>query len=346
MIGTFWMKSKSLVRFRLTFVGLAVMLGIVVAAGSGDVESPAAAPPMLAASPTTAIVETDTSEDSVVIDEVTPAPSEAPSAESVNEVDAEPSSPTSNQVIASTSYWPGWSRIDCATYTRRPAAFCEAMKDAEVAEPSEISTNLIAITGHNEELVWSGTRAESRLLVLTWSSFIDRTSPEELYDPGNGFRVGESMVSTRDVFVTVVPELTEFCRDRGPFADEALKMEQLLGLAPHGGKDSRGNHREFVELWVDPQYLFRPSPDPEISDREAELDFPQSGRFVSVTEDHLQWFRDFKSISYEETGLPWTRLGYTYDWGNPDSDVGLSEFVIQNGARVEVFSITPTKEYC
>jgi hypothetical protein len=184
------------------------------------------------------------------------------------------------------------------------------------------------------------------LLALTWSSFIDRTSAQTPYEPGNGFREGETMVSSRDVFVTVVPELREFCQDDGPFLDEALRIEQLLGLAPNDGKDSRGNDREFVELWVDPQYMFRPSPDPEISDREAELDFPWSGRFVAVSDDHIQWFRAFKSISYEETGLPWTRLGYTYDWGNPSSDMGLSEFVIKAGANVEVFSITPTGEYC
>ena len=26
---------------------------------------------------------------------------------------------------------------------------------------------------------------------------------------------------------------------------------------------------------------------------------------------------------------PWTRLGYTYDWGNPRNLVGLSEFVLR-----------------
>ncbi|HZA23519.1 MAG TPA: hypothetical protein VFA32_13125 [Dehalococcoidia bacterium] len=340
------MKSKLLVKFGLTSACLAVTLGIVMSACGGDAEGPVPAPPMLATSPTTVVVHADTPESPAVRDAATPASSAGPLAESINGVGAEPSGPLSNQVVSSTSYWPGWSNIDCATYTRRPAAFCEAMKDAEVAEPSEISANLLAITGHDKELVWSGTRAESRLLVLTWSAFIDRTSPQDPYDPGNGFRVGESMVSTRDVFVTVVPELREFCRESGPFVNEALRMEQLLGLAPNDGKDGRGNEREFVELWVDQQFLFRPSPDPEISDGEAELDFPQSERFLSVSADHIQWFRNFKSMSYEETGLPWTRLGYTYDWGSLDSEVGLSEFVIKGGATVEVLSITPTEEYC
>lgn len=338
--------NRARTRLIPAWLGLAAMLVVLLAACSGDAESPVAAPPMLAASPTIAIVEADASASPAIVDVAPPAFSQAPDSASVNAVDGESATTTTNQVTASSSYWPGWSGINCATYAKRPAAFCEAMKDAEVAEPSEISTDLIPINDHNKELLWSGTRGESRLLVLTWSSFIDRTSASDPYDPGNGFRVGRSMDSTRDVFVTVVPELREFCQDRGPFTDEALRMEELLGLAPNDGKDSRGNDREFVELWVDPQYMFRPSPDPEISDREAEVDFPRSDRFVTVSEDYIQWFKDFKSISYEETGLPWTRLGYTYDWGNPNSDIGLSEFVIKAGARVEVYSITPTEDYC
>jgi hypothetical protein len=254
--------------------------------------------------------------------------------------------PVSTQASSAEGYFPGWSRIDCATYSRRPEAFCEAMKDAEVAKPSDIYTGLTAVTPYNEDLIWSGTRGQSRLLVLTWSSFIDRTSADSGYNPGDGYREGRSLVSARDVFVTIAPELREFCQSNGPFEDVALRLEQLLGLAPQGGQDSQGNHREFVKLWVHPQYLFRPSPDPEITDSQAELDFAQWDRFVKVSQEHVQWFNHFKSMSYEESGLPWTRLGYTYDWGNPDSAVGLSEFVIKQGATVEVHSISPTQEYC
>lgn len=42
---------------------------------------------------------------------------------------------------------------------------------------------------------------------------------------------------------------------------------------------------------------------------------------------------------------PWTRLGYTYDWGNAKSRVGLSEFVIRKGARLTVHSVSTTEGY-
>ena len=37
--------------------------------------------------------------------------------------------------------------------------------------------------------------------------------------------------------------------------------------------------------------------------------------------------------------FPWTRLGYTYDWGNSTSEIGLSEFVIKNNSQVTVFKV-------
>ncbi len=52
------------------------------------------------------------------------------------------------------------------------------------------------------------------------------------------------------------------------------------------------------------------------------------------------------SQSYGENGYPWTRLGYTYDWGNPISEVGLSEFIIDEGATIEIKGVTTNEDYC
>jgi hypothetical protein len=32
----------------------------------------------------------------------------------------------------------------------------------------------------------------------------------------------------------------------------------------------------------------------------------------------------------------WTRLGYTYNWRNPDREIGLSEFIILGGSTIEI----------
>ncbi|MCL4692577.1 MAG: hypothetical protein KJ060_08715, partial [Candidatus Hydrogenedentes bacterium] len=118
-----------------------------------------------------------------------------------------------------------------------------------------------------------------------------------------------------------------------------LRAEQLLGLPPHDGKT------RFVEFWVDPSDLFRPSPDPAVTDHEAELDFPGSELFVTVSSEYVDWYESQVAISYGPDGYPWTRLGYTYDWGNPLTEVGLSEFVIRTGATVTVKSVTLNADY-
>jgi len=35
-----------------------------------------------------------------------------------------------------------------------------------------------------------------------------------------------------------------------------------------------------------------------------------------------------------------------YDWGNPNNEVGVSEFVIQMGAKVTIHAISDTMDYC
>jgi hypothetical protein len=218
------------------------------------------------------------------------------------------------------------------------AAFQAAVDDAEVAEAIEICRNLTAITPYEESLIWEGIPGESRVLVVTWTSWTG-------YDDqvGKSIAVAElvkSIETTRDTWVTMAPQLQDFCMKRR-LDDErmTLRVEQLLGLPPHNGKT------RFVEFWIDPVDLFRPSADPAITDHEAELDFPQSSLFVAVSPGHITWYEDLVATSYGTGGYPWTRLGYTYDWGSPVSEVGLSEFVIRTGATATVKSVTLNSDY-
>jgi hypothetical protein len=208
-------------------------------------------------------------------------------------------------------------------------AYLNAVKDAAIVEPGEISKNLTPVVETNPNLVWEGEAGSKQVLVLTWTSW-------------NGYddQVGQSIVTTRETWVTVAPELKNFCTTYSTAQPNlTLRLEQLLGLPPANGKT------KFVEMWVTPQDLFRPSPDPEITDQEAGLTFPQS-KFLTISEEYKAWFNDLSSQSYGENGYPWTRLGYTYDWGNPSSEVGLSEFVINTGATIEVQGVTNTEDYC
>ena len=231
------------------------------------------------------------------------------------------------QITPAQSSEPPWYETGCLTTF--PPAFCDSLKDAETAEPSEISTDLTAIIAQNNSLIWSDVPGRSRVLAVTWTDW-------DGYDSS----VGDEFTTTREIWVTIVPQARDFCQNYRGGENLSLRMEQLMGLAPDSGKT------KFIELWAFPEDMFRPSPDPAITDREAELDFPKSGRYVSVSQQHVNWINSLRNTSYEEGGLPWTRLGYTYDWGNPDSDVGLSEFVIRAQASIGVRSVTSNDDYC
>jgi LysM domain len=212
-------------------------------------------------------------------------------------------------------------------------AYARAVKDAEVAEPGEISRNLIAITEWEPNLVWQTESEQRKVLMVTWTSYT-----------GYNDKVGQATTldATRVVWVTAAPEVRNFCRayaQNNPSADLDLRLRQLLGLPPNDQKTT------FVEFWVDPQDTFRPAPDPEITDHEAELDFRRTGE-VTTTGTYETWFNQLREASYVAPGYPWTRLGYTYDWGNPNSEVGMSEFVIQGGATIKVAAVYPTHTYC
>ena len=102
---------------------------------------------------------------------------------------------------------------------------------------------------------------------------------------------------------------------------------------------SNSSDTYFVELWVHPQSLFRPSPDNEINDTSATLNFP-----ASATADYKAWFNNNIIYSYYPMKFPLTRLGYTYDWGS-QNHVGLSEFVLKQNSKVTVNSVMPTADY-
>jgi hypothetical protein len=228
------------------------------------------------------------------------------------------------------------------------AAFNASLKDAEVTLPTEISRSLTAIIPWNTDLVWQNGPG-SRVLVTTWAG------SDKYYQ---GWAGRDDYKLTANLWVNVAPEVKDWFLNR-PFS--TLRLEQLIGLRPNTGKT------KIIEIWVDPKDLFRPSPDPEITDREAELDFPANSirtyDYSLLLKDdydldaaggnrfnpYTTWFNNLRRNSYQgQYALPWTRLGYTYDWGS-DNHFGPSEFIVAGGVKggitVGIKSITDTAVY-
>lgn len=224
---------------------------------------------------------------------------------------------------------PAAAAADSSAIAERYAA---ALQDAKVAEPEEIVETLTAITPDNADLTWQ----DGRVLMVTWTSW-----------DGYDSLVGQETKLGREVWATAAPQLQNFCRSYAATAATplTLRLEELLGLPANNGKT------RFVEMWITPSDMFRPSPDGEIDDTTADLELPGPDRFASEQdyEFHRDWFNLQLSLqAYDDPsqGYPWTRLGYTYDWGNPDSEVGLSEFVVAAGATVTIANVADNETYC
>ncbi len=237
----------------------------------------------------------------------------------------------------------------CGPYDDYPE-YLQAVEDAKEATAAEVSKNLVAIVKDNDNLAlqWEGDVGNSRVLTITWTN-------KSYYDTSVG--KDYTLPDDANVWVTVVPELRNFIRKN--FQNVAtLRIEQVLGLPPNSGKT------KFIEIWVNPKDLFRPSPDPEITDHEASLVFPTTlNRFLAfdnsahvieydydkkadVSYTYRQWFRQRRQAVYSgDYPYPWTRLGYTYDWGTASSHVGLSEFVILGGSTIGIRSIITNDDY-
>jgi hypothetical protein len=206
--------------------------------------------------------------------------------------------------------------------------FAEAERDAASPEPAEVVTGLPPLrsdpvaAGGGGDLVWD---AEGRLLVTLWAA-----RPGSWGSPGASYDLGA------ETWVTPAPALESFCRRlfRAPKEEVRLRLEQLLGLPPGAGKD-----RAMVELWVDPEVLFRPCPDPETGDDHCDLHAP-------LGDEHRRWFERQEERGRAPDGALWTRLGVTYDWGNPYSEAGLPVLVAPAGSRVEVSRVAATRGYC
>jgi len=221
-----------------------------------------------------------------------------------------------------------------------------AVIDAQTLTPAKIFKDLVAVSQYNDnlDLVWEGVPGSSRVLMVCWTN-------GQYYRP----YIGQSYTLDvfRNLWVTASPELANWLS--GHLAEATVsRVEELLGLPQEYGQT------DFVEMWVNPQDLYRPSADPEITDHEAELELRANpltpySTTVTITEkvggvpvaySYPDWYTTRRASIYTATPpFPWTALGYTYDYGNPATTVGLSEFVIRGGSTVTVKSVTPNAEY-
>ena len=216
----------------------------------------------------------------------------------------------------------------------------EALMDAAIVDDNDLTDRLLAVTGDNPDLVWNADK--SKVLVATWKS-------KSAYD---GYIKNSTQTSNNPdyaVWVTLAPQVKTFCQRylvENPKATDDqlnLRLKQYLGLPP----DPNQSYDVFVELWVNPTDLFRPCVDPEINDHTCNKDIPKSFPAVKHIPDYGAFYQNLYFNRFRAANrYPWTGIGYTYDWGNPLSKVGASEFILIPETPYQIKQPVATRDYC
>ncbi len=160
---------------------------------------------------------------------------------------------------------------------------------------------------------WSGEQLV--MTMLTDFASYDRHYTDSRYRP--------------EVWVAPVAETVEFFRTSVGQADDLeVCYRQYMGM-PATHSDDR-----IVELLIHPDMLFRPAEDTRIdsSSLGPTRDTSQYDKATLAYPTFDQWWAN-QMHTYDADSnppYPWTRLGYTYDWGgSPDQIVGSTEFIVK-----------------
>ncbi len=204
----------------------------------------------------------------------------------------------------------------------REDRFVEAVIDASrelIAD--DIYDDLVSLKYGASPLVeWNIVGSDTLLLVATLQSV----------DWWFDVEVGESVTTDPSpdnmLWVTIPNESKEQLRSEKAKVDSLElnnRLLELIGLRPDGAEST------INLLWVNKNSLLRPSYNPGVNTTYGSITYPAED---ALPKWYRGWFESNVAYSYAspEEGLnyPFTRLGYTYDWGASASKYGLSEFVI------------------
>jgi hypothetical protein len=208
---------------------------------------------------------------------------------------------------------------------------------ASLAQDKKINIDLTPISPNTPGQQWN---SDGKVKVVTWKS---TKSYEQFLKNNTTTSTNEEYV----IWVTAAPQVKKFCKAYLEDHPEATVDDLNLRLKQYLGLKYDWNYDLFIELWVDPKQLFRPCVDPEIDDKRCNLKFGNTIPTVTNIANYKIFFQNlyFKSFRYDPR-VPWSGLGYTFDWGGHPSVIGASEYIMIPGASYEIESVTPTKAYC
>ena len=218
----------------------------------------------------------------------------------------------------------------CGTdYVRIPRPdkelYQEAVEDAMIADQSEIHP-LVTITKDSSMVTWNETG--DKVLMLSF-----HTEPRS-YPEKEDVVLGEEPLRT----FTDREIMSEYDKQSHVIGNNWEKrIRQLTGSGPDA------DYSHVTAFWVSPEDLIRPAYETDIT-KQMKIGFSEEDKAGELyTSWYKKWFDANIIISYFEDAVPWTRLGYTYDWADNGKEYGLSEFLVIQGSAVQV-EFTKTKD--
>lgn len=222
-------------------------------------------------------------------------------------------------------YVPFLSLLLSACNNSTPISLKERLHNAylDVIEEDESDLRpLVNLTNEESLITWNETN--EKVLLFTFHRYPDS------YIEGTSVTITWS-----ESWLCSVKEYAKWYHDnKSNIKDPLLRTKQLLGMSD----ESRNTY--ISSLWFDPLEVIRP----------AYVTNPTKPMSLSFDEEnpinYQTWFNSQYYYSYDVSKLPWTRLGYTYDWSEEANDkYGLSEFVAFKGASFVVEKTMQVEEF-
>ena len=172
---------------------------------------------------------------------------------------------------------------------------------------------------------------------VTWNMDSSRVLMVAFHDSPDAYEADRAITVDKEIWVVSDRELLQwFKANYREKRNWNLRLRELLGFS----KDAPLTH--FSAFWVSPKDLSRPAYSTDVTSDEMKCRFDDDIDESSLTAMDMwlrNWFDDTWDKRYGKRGRPWSRLGYTYDWGVKGKNrYGLSEFIIMQDAEITVHS--------
>ena len=230
------------------------------------------------------------------------------------------------QAAAETTADDVWYQDDSALQ----ASLLAAIEDAKQLDSTKISHQLMPIKKGTVGEEWANIDGHDMVLVMT---LVDSSRLQRFFGRDDLYRIDREMGTWVSLPQDWINRSAAF--EGLDSVASHMRMLQMYGLAPDC------DYNIMVFFYADPAYMFRPAHDPDITTTSAGLEFPKyADEKYKVGETNFrEWYRYSVASAFEDdTPLPWTQLGYTYDWHEGSDHRGVSEYIVTHQSLVKVKS--------